>query len=67
MKVLLKHKDTHQFATRDGRWSSYESDATNFERPLDAINFCQLHRLDNTTLIVHEGNKQYEMPLRCDE
>lgn len=55
------------FAKADGQWIPREEEAMDFKTPLDAINFCQLHHLSNTALVVSNEGSDYEMPLRCDE
>jgi hypothetical protein len=68
MKVLLKNQDTNLFVKADGQWMPDKEKATDFKTPLDAINFCHLHHLSHTAIVVSsDEGKEYEMPLRCEE
>ena len=66
-KVLLRNQQTNRFAKANGDWSSDEEHADDFGTPLEAINFCQLHRHFNTAVVIWSGTERFEVPIRCDD
>ena len=67
MKVLLQNHETGQFLKGEGLWTSDDKQATDFGNPLNAMNFCFLHHLEGTSLVLRMEGREYEMPVRCEE
>lgn len=67
MKVVLRDTSTQRYLTKDGSWSESEEKAEHFKTPLEAMNFCHLHHLSHTAIVVENNGMIYEMPLRCEE
>ncbi|GEM_PF-1073656 len=64
MKIYLQHQKSRQFLMKNWDWTPDIEKAMNFSTSLQAMDFCRLHKLGQTQVVLKFGDPRYDIVLQ---